>query len=160
MTTFFCLIFETPSNLEGQVSVFIFPQEQRGPVIPPGTGFLFRRLLCLARLGWRYSKPPPRGQSDTESTNDEFVGNIVRRIDPLLDKDLEMNNETTAVDIQRHGKYASTTIRLLLKTVLSTRRENEEFSILKAVARGRLVKTQQTGKGSAVEISDNVVKCL
>jgi hypothetical protein len=28
-------------NLEGQVPVFI-PQEQCGPVIPPGTGFHFR----------------------------------------------------------------------------------------------------------------------
>jgi hypothetical protein len=31
------------------------PQEQGGPVIPPGTGFLFRRLLRLAGLWWRYS---------------------------------------------------------------------------------------------------------
>jgi hypothetical protein len=28
-------------NLEGEISVFISPQEQDGPVIPPGTGFLF-----------------------------------------------------------------------------------------------------------------------
>jgi hypothetical protein len=31
-------------NLEGQVPVLI-SQEQGGPVIPPGTGFAFRRLL-------------------------------------------------------------------------------------------------------------------
>jgi hypothetical protein len=31
------------------------PQEQGGPVIPPGTGFSFRRLLRLAGLRWRYS---------------------------------------------------------------------------------------------------------
>jgi hypothetical protein len=37
------------------------PQWQGGPVIPPGTGFLFRRLLLLAGLQWRYSNPPPRG---------------------------------------------------------------------------------------------------
>jgi hypothetical protein len=30
------------------------PPEQGGPVIPPGTGFPFRRLLRLARLRWRY----------------------------------------------------------------------------------------------------------
>jgi hypothetical protein len=35
------------------------PQEQGGPVIPPGTGSPFRRLLRLARLRWRYSNPPP-----------------------------------------------------------------------------------------------------
>jgi hypothetical protein len=30
------------------------PQEQGGPVIPPGTGFHFRRLLRLSGLRWRY----------------------------------------------------------------------------------------------------------
>jgi hypothetical protein len=38
------------------------PQEQGGPVIPPGTGFPFRRLLRLAGQRWRYSHPPPHGQ--------------------------------------------------------------------------------------------------
>jgi hypothetical protein len=47
-------------NLEGQVNVFISP-EQGGTVISPGSGFLFRRLLRLARLRWRYSTPPPHG---------------------------------------------------------------------------------------------------
>jgi hypothetical protein len=37
------------------------PQEQGGPVIPPGTGFPFRRLLRLAGTRWRYSIPPPHG---------------------------------------------------------------------------------------------------
>jgi hypothetical protein len=36
------------------------PQEQGGPVIGPGTGFHFRRLVRLAGLRWRYSTPPPR----------------------------------------------------------------------------------------------------
>jgi hypothetical protein len=35
------------------------PQEQGGPVIPPGTGFPLRRLLRLAGLRWRYFNPPP-----------------------------------------------------------------------------------------------------
>jgi hypothetical protein len=35
------------------------PQEQSGPVIPPGTRFPFRPLLRLAELRWRYSNPPP-----------------------------------------------------------------------------------------------------
>jgi hypothetical protein len=42
------------------------PQEQFGPVIPPGTGFRFRRLLRLAGLQWRYSNPPTRGVTETE----------------------------------------------------------------------------------------------
>jgi hypothetical protein len=37
-------------------------QEQSGPVIPPGTGFPFSRVLRLAGLWWRYSNPPPRGE--------------------------------------------------------------------------------------------------
>jgi hypothetical protein len=31
------------------------PQEQGGPVIPPGIGFPFRRLLRLTELRWKYS---------------------------------------------------------------------------------------------------------
>jgi hypothetical protein len=34
-------------------------QGQGGPVIPPGTGIPFRRLLRLAGLRWKYSTPPP-----------------------------------------------------------------------------------------------------
>jgi hypothetical protein len=36
-------------------------QEHGGPVIPPGTGFPFRRLLRLAGLRRRYTNPPPHG---------------------------------------------------------------------------------------------------
>jgi hypothetical protein len=39
---------------------------------------------------------------------------------PLLGKDLETDNETTAVAMQRRGKHASTTIELLLETGVST----------------------------------------
>jgi hypothetical protein len=34
------------------------PQEQGAPVIPPVTGFPFRRLLRLAGLRWTYFNPP------------------------------------------------------------------------------------------------------
>jgi hypothetical protein len=37
------------------------PQEQSGPVIPPGTEFSLHRLLQLAVLWWKYSNPPPHG---------------------------------------------------------------------------------------------------
>jgi hypothetical protein len=47
-------------NLEGPGLRIYIPQEEGGPVIPPGTWFLFRRLLRLARLWWRYSTPPPK----------------------------------------------------------------------------------------------------
>jgi hypothetical protein len=36
-------------------------QEQGGQVIPPGTGFTFRRLLRLAGLRWKYLTPLPYG---------------------------------------------------------------------------------------------------
>jgi hypothetical protein len=46
---------------EGPGPCIYIPQEQGGPVISPGTGFPFRRLLRLTGLRWRYSNPPPRG---------------------------------------------------------------------------------------------------
>jgi hypothetical protein len=49
MTKFYCLRFETPQLGGPRPRIFI-PQEQGGPVIPPGTGFPFRRLLRLAEL--------------------------------------------------------------------------------------------------------------
>jgi hypothetical protein len=48
-------------QLEGPGSCINIPQEQSGPVIPPGTGFPFCRLLRLAGLRWRYPYPPPHG---------------------------------------------------------------------------------------------------
>jgi hypothetical protein len=44
---------------------------------------------------------------------------IMWHIDPLLGKDLEINNEATAVVMQRRGRHAATTIALLLETALS-----------------------------------------
>jgi hypothetical protein len=44
------LSFEVPFSLEGQGPVFISSQGQGGPIIPPDTGFLFRRPLRLAGL--------------------------------------------------------------------------------------------------------------
>jgi hypothetical protein len=43
---------------------------------------------------------------------------ILWPIDPLLDKELEISNETTSVATQRHRKHDSTTIELQLETVL------------------------------------------
>jgi hypothetical protein len=60
MTIFYCLKFETPQP-GGQGPRIYIPQEQGGPVIPPGTGFTFRRLLRLAGLRWRYWNPPAHG---------------------------------------------------------------------------------------------------
>jgi hypothetical protein len=39
----------------GPDSRIYIPQEQGGPVKPPGTGFPLRRLLRLSGLRWRYS---------------------------------------------------------------------------------------------------------
>jgi hypothetical protein len=48
----------TGHSPEGSGPCIYVPQWQDGPVIPPGTGFPFRRLLRLAGLRWRYSNPP------------------------------------------------------------------------------------------------------
>jgi hypothetical protein len=45
----------------GPCPCIYIPQEQSGPVIPPGTGFSFHCLLRLADLWWRYSTSPPHG---------------------------------------------------------------------------------------------------
>jgi hypothetical protein len=62
-------------------------QEQSGPVIPPGTGFLFRRLLRLAGLRYRYSKPPPHGvlTCGTDQSHVTTDGQSVSHdVEPLL----------------------------------------------------------------------------
>jgi hypothetical protein len=48
------------------------PQEQDGPVILPGTGFFFYRLLRLAGLRWWYSKPPPYGELTPQSESQNY----------------------------------------------------------------------------------------
>jgi hypothetical protein len=60
MTIPHCLRFETPPTWRFRSPYIYIPQEQGGPVIAPGTGFPFRRLLRLAVLRWRYWNPPPR----------------------------------------------------------------------------------------------------
>jgi hypothetical protein len=49
------------SQFWGTSSRIYIPQKKDGPVISPGTGFPFRRLLRLSGLPWRYSSPPPHG---------------------------------------------------------------------------------------------------
>jgi hypothetical protein len=51
-------IRDSPQPEESSPRIYI-PHEQDGPIIPPGTGFPFRRLLRLAGLRWRHSTPPP-----------------------------------------------------------------------------------------------------
>jgi hypothetical protein len=49
-------------------SIYI-PQEQGVPVIPPGTGFPFRRLVRFTGLRWRHSTSPLHGFSLHYSAN-------------------------------------------------------------------------------------------
>jgi hypothetical protein len=44
---------------------------------------------------------------------------LLWRIDPLVGKDLETDNDTTAASMQRRGKYASVTMEFLLEKVFS-----------------------------------------
>jgi hypothetical protein len=60
---YFTVCFETPSTWRIR-SPYLNPPGTGWSVIPPGTGFPFRRLLRLAVLRWRYSNPPPLGQTN------------------------------------------------------------------------------------------------
>jgi hypothetical protein len=61
MTTFYCPRFETPPNWMSR-SPYLYPPGTVNPVISPGTGFHFRRLLRLAVIRRRYSDSPPHGR--------------------------------------------------------------------------------------------------
>jgi hypothetical protein len=50
MTTFYCHRFETLSNWRAR-SPYLYPPGTGGPVIPPGIGFAFHRLLRLEGYG-------------------------------------------------------------------------------------------------------------
>jgi hypothetical protein len=54
---------------EGPGPCIYIPYEQGGPVIPPGTGFPFCRLLRLAVLRWRYSNLSPHGLGKQSSSS-------------------------------------------------------------------------------------------
>jgi hypothetical protein len=56
--------------------------------------------------------------SDTKSVV-KYSSLILWRIDPLLGKDLEINNDTTSVAMQRRSEDACTTIELLLEIVFT-----------------------------------------
>jgi hypothetical protein len=56
-------IFSLESNTQpGGSSPYIYaPHWSSGPIILPGTGFPFRRILRLAGLWWNYCNPPRHG---------------------------------------------------------------------------------------------------
>jgi hypothetical protein len=58
MTLFYRNIFQIPPKRGRPDPSIYIPQEQGGHVITPGTGFPLRRLLRIAGLRWKYSKPP------------------------------------------------------------------------------------------------------
>jgi hypothetical protein len=60
MTMFNWLRFEAPPNWRANYGIYI-PLKQGVLVIRAGAGFLFRLLLRIAGLWWKYSSPPPRG---------------------------------------------------------------------------------------------------
>jgi hypothetical protein len=54
---------QTP-NIEGQAVAFTPPSDRVAQLLPPGTGFPFRRLLRLAGLRWNSN--PPAGRKSTQ----------------------------------------------------------------------------------------------
>jgi hypothetical protein len=57
---YFSVSSETPPTWRARFRIYT-PQEQSGPVVPPGTRLPLRRHLRLAGLWWRYSNPPQSG---------------------------------------------------------------------------------------------------
>jgi hypothetical protein len=51
MTIFYCLTFETPTNLEGQVPVFIYPRKRVARLYPQVLGSLFVAFYHSKRYG-------------------------------------------------------------------------------------------------------------
>jgi hypothetical protein len=93
-------------NLEGWV-----PQEQGGPVIPPGTGFPFRRFLRLAVLRWRYSKPPPHGMDSWPGLGSSLynlgagpVENTVSKISSIVMSRVRCRGEVFTVPQSSNGR--------------------------------------------------------
>jgi hypothetical protein len=66
------------------------PQEQGGPVLAPGPGFPFRRLLRLAGSRWRYSNPPPHGVclSRPNCLYDNSSAQTTQKTQPLYCRDV------------------------------------------------------------------------
>jgi hypothetical protein len=108
MTIFYCLRFETPPG-----PCIYIPQEQFGPIMPPGTGFPFRRLLRLVGLQWRYSNSPRRRVltlkfllHDIQEFGSYLTGNLLRL--RYEDQRLVQFRETIAVYCENHTKHKDT----------------------------------------------------
>jgi hypothetical protein len=86
------------------------PQEEDGPVIPPGTRFPFRRLLRLAGLRWRYSNPPLFGQLLLIATALNYI--------PILTtdhrEDIPSNSSSSVASRGHHQKRTKNITSLLL----------------------------------------------
>jgi hypothetical protein len=59
---FYCLVWDSP-NLEGQVPVFISPRNRVAQLYPRALGSLSAASYDSQGLRWRYSNPPPHGES-------------------------------------------------------------------------------------------------
>jgi hypothetical protein len=59
LNTIFCCPISWDSQHGGPGVRIYIPQEQGGPIIPPGTEFRLGRILRLAGLLWRYFNPSP-----------------------------------------------------------------------------------------------------
>jgi hypothetical protein len=81
---------------EGPGPRICIPQEQGGPVISPGTGFPFRRLLRLAGIRWRYSNPLPRTSQKTHYVSAAETNRVM------------LFRETVAVYCENHKEHTET----------------------------------------------------
>jgi hypothetical protein len=60
------LSYIRPPTRLGQVAVLVYPEEQGGPLTPPGSGFLIHRRYAELRL--RFSNPPSHLADGKENT--------------------------------------------------------------------------------------------
>jgi hypothetical protein len=56
------------------------PQEHRGLVIPPSTGFSFHCLVRLSGLWWKYSTPPLHGMDNPCRYNYSYINSCCQAI--------------------------------------------------------------------------------
>jgi hypothetical protein len=100
VTTFYCLKFETPPTWRAR-SPYSNPQEQGCPIITPGTGFPFRRLLRLAGLRWRYSTAAPHGRQSFLCS--EHLDNTSRRTENRTLSETEKVRVTLRLAVYRQS---------------------------------------------------------
>jgi hypothetical protein len=109
----------TPGGIGPRIYI---PQEEGGPVISPGIGFPFHRLLRLSGLRWKYSIPPPHGVTEStelESSLYSFGANATENTAPNTSFIITVGGCLSIVKILLMCLPAVTKQRILFLTVVA-----------------------------------------